>query len=115
MNLKVEWTGSYPNLCGGEWIITYDNIELNVPDNIKHEPMNTHGLYYEWTFDEEWDIVWTTYEEGLDKFQWIETNEQWVRQMFEEKDIKVTDELLSELYDMISIEDWRYGSCGGCL
>lgn len=30
--LQVEWTGCYPCLCHGEWIIKYNDIELYVPE-----------------------------------------------------------------------------------
>jgi hypothetical protein len=114
-DLYVEWTGSYPCLCSGEWIIKYKDVELNVPENLKHREMGTLIEYSTWQFDENWMEEWESHTDGLDKDTWIKRNEEWITKMFEEKDIKVTEELLSELYDKIQEEDWRHGSCGGCI
>ena len=42
-------------------------------------------------------------------------NLEWITSMFQEHEIEITDELLSELFDKIQEQDWRYGSCGGCI
>lgn len=112
--LQVEWTGCYPCLCYGEWIIKYNDIELYVPEKVKHNCMNTFKEYDSWHF-EDWDEVWTTYEDGLHKEEWLERNMNWIMKMFEKEDVEVTEELLDELYEKIKEEDWRHGSCGGCI
>ena len=113
--LFVEWTGCYPCLCHGEWIIKYDGIELTIPEDEKEGPMFTFGEFGRWHFDEDYMEEWDYYEDGWEKDVWINRNLYWVKPMFEEHNIEITDELLSELYDKIQDEDWRYGSCGGCI
>lgn len=113
--LYVEWTGSYPNLCSGEWVIKYDGIELTVPDDIKYATMDTFGEYGSWYFDEDMYEVWDYYTDGDDEETWITKNIDWVKSMFEEHGIEVTSELLSTLFKKVQEEDWRHGSCGGCI
>lgn len=113
--LFVEWTGCYPCLCHGEWIIKYDGIELTIPEEWKDVPMDTYGEFGRWHFDEDYMEEWDYYEDGWEKDIWINRNLYWVKPMFEEHNIEITDELLSELYDKIQDEDWRHGSCGGCI
>lgn len=50
-NIFVDWSGKYPNLCGGEWTITIDGLPVNIPELLKHDRMNTFGTYSEWSFD----------------------------------------------------------------
>lgn len=113
--LEVEWTGSYPSLCFGEWVIKYDGIELNMPDYIKKCDMGTYGEYSSWYFDENMSECDESYYDGLDEANWIVKNYDWIKDMFDEKNIHITRELLGELYDKISAEDFRSGSCGGCI
>lgn len=114
-NLLVEWTGSYPCLCHGEWIIKYEGIELTIPEDKKDRPMNTFGEYDTWYFGEDYYEEWESYTDGLEKDDWIRFNLHWIEPMFNEYHIEITDELLSELFDKIQEEDWRYNSCGGCI
>lgn len=113
--LYVEWTGCYPCLCSGEWIIKYKGQKLNIPEDIKHDHMNTYGQYSRWYFDEEYCEYDEYYYDGLEKNEWIVENYEWVVPMFNEFDIPVTPSLLSNLYHQINEEDWRSGSCGGCI
>lgn len=114
-NLEVRWTGHYPNLCCGEWNIIYKGKELTVPEDMKHTPMYAFGEYGEWHFDEEYMEEWDYYTDGDTKEVWIQRNLEWITSMFQEHEIEITDELLSELFDKIQEQDWRHGSCGGCI
>lgn len=113
--LEVEWTGSYPCLCSGEWIIKYNDIELKVPNHYKTRDMCTLGEYSRWYFNEDFEECEENYINGLDEVDWIYDNYNWIKRMFDKENIVVTDELLSELYNKISEQDFRDGSCGGCL
>ena len=113
--LEVIWTGCYPCLCHGEWIISYDGKELSVPEDMKDASMFTFGEYGEWHFDEDYMEEWDYYEDGDTKEVWIRRNLEWITSMFQEHEIEITDELLSELFDKIQKQDWRHGSCGGCI
>ena len=65
MNFKVEWTGSYPCLCFGEWVVKYKEQELELPEEIASESMNTYGTYGTWYFTEEWSEVFENYQKPL--------------------------------------------------
>ena len=113
--LSVEWTGCYPYLCHGEWIIKYEEIELTIPEDKKDIPMDTYGEFGTWHFGEDCCEEWEYYTDGLEEDYWIRNNLDWIKPMFDEHDIEITDELLSELFNKIQEEDWRYNSCGGCI
>lgn len=113
--LKVEWTGKYPCLCSGKWIIKYGDLELDIPKEYKHSHMNTYGEYSSWYFDENMFEQFESHIEGLNVDEWINENRNWITDMFKNKDIEVTNELLSDLFYKIQECDWRYGSCGGCI
>ena len=113
--LKVEWTGSYPHLYFGEWIIKYGDLELDIPKEYKHSHMNTYGEYSSWYFDESMCEQDEYYTDGLNFDEWINENRNWITDMFKNKDIEVTNELLSDLFYKIQECDWRDGSCGGCI
>ncbi|MGL4801882.1 MAG: hypothetical protein ACRC18_06425 [Cetobacterium sp.] len=111
--LEVKWTGSYPCLCSGEWIIKYNGMELDVPKEHRNSHMNTYGEY-----DSLQDYITEEFiqdSDGLEYDEWINENKHWVVKMFEEKQIEVTDELLLDLYEFIRNNDFRSGSCGGCI
>lgn len=106
--ITAKWTGHYPNLCSGEWIITVGDEKVDLPDEVRTSPMDTRGTYESWAFDEGWDEVWRSYEDGLDFDPWLQKN-SWVSRL------NLSHKEERALYDAISEEDWRYGSCGGCI
>ena len=114
-DLYVEWTGCYPCLCSGEWIIKYKGQELNIPEDIKYNHMNTYGQYSQWYFDEEYCECDEYYYDGYEEDEWLTYNMSWITDMFNEFNIKITPSLLSNLYHQINEKDWRSGSCGGCI
>jgi hypothetical protein len=113
-NFNVEWTGAWPALCYGEWIIHYDGKKLELPEDIRTDDMGTYGNYSSWHF-EDWQEVFEDYDDGLDEGAWIEKNNHWIKPLFESNNIPLTDENLNDLYYEISANDWRRGSCGGCI
>lgn len=113
--LKVVWTGEYPCLCSGEWIITFNNVKLNIPKDKKREPMNTLKEYSQWYFDEDCSECYYYIEEGLNFNDWIIVNRYWVEEMFKDKNIEVNEQLLKDLYFKIRLKDWKRNSCGGCI
>lgn len=123
MGFKAEWTGSYPSLCVGEWKLYrkyeeiledgskyegYDDISNLIPEDVKHEPMDTYGSYNSWHFDENYCEQFENYTNGLDFEDWCIENEDWIHLICEPKDYKA-------LYDAFNEHDWRYESCGGCI
>ena len=119
-DLYVEWTGSYPCLCHGKWIIRYKGQELNVPKDKKYDHMNTGKTYldamtYEYDYFYPENYHDPEYYDGLEEDEWIQHNIEWIVPMFHEFNITVTAEILSNLYKQINKQDWRSGSCGGCI
>jgi len=112
MDIKVSYSGKYPALCFGEWIITIDGKEIRLPGD-KFGEMDTYGEYDKWHFEEDWEVVWGKYYDGMRFKKWKESDicEKLVKFL----DIKFTDEQLEQLYDKINLEDWRSESCGGCI
>ena len=114
--LEVEWTGAWPCLCYGEWKIKYDDKELDVPEDLKCDPMYTYGCYADTHFINGYeDIETDMYFDGLEEDEWIKVNKGWIKKMFKEAGIEYTRDLFSELYRKINEQDFRPGSCGGCL
>lgn len=111
--LYVEWTGNYPCLCNGEWIIKYDLIKLNVPKERRYDHMNTDGTYE--SLEDYHTGEFIEYNDGLEYKDWIMVNWEWVTNMFYEVKIIPNPKLLKELYDKIQENDWRNNSCGGCI
>lgn len=114
--LEVEWTGAWPCLCYGEWKIKYDDKELDIPEDLKCDPMYTYGCYADTHFINGYEDVETDmYFDGLEEDEWIKVNKGWIKKMFKEAGIEYTKDLFSELYHKINEQDFRPGSCGGCL
>ena len=107
--ITVEWTGKSPCLCYGEWIITIDGEKVELPEEIRNSDMNTYGTYDCWSFGDDYLEEWDSYENGLEFPQWIHDNLWWVA------DLHLTPTEQEELYNQINEQDWRPGSCGGCI
>ena len=108
--VKAYWSGSYPCKCSGRWTLEVNGIDVTcyIPKEIINEPMDTYGTYQSWHF-EDWMEVFEDYEDGLDCGEWIEKNKYWL-------DIITNDiNVQMEIFNAISVEDWRYGECGGCI
>lgn len=104
--VTAKWTGEYPCLCCGEWrlyICGQDYSHL-IPEDKRTSHMNTAGTYDEWWF-EDWQETFGTYEDGLEYEEWMAENE-WVLNL----PAAPFDVFLAFQY-----EDWRPGSCGGCI
>ena len=107
---EVEWTGKWPCLCYGEWIIKKNGVDVSdvILDDKDSEPMYTFGEYESWYFDDSWNEEWDSFCDGMHMNEWIAHNE-WTNLICE------SPEEFEELYDKINACDWRYGSCGGCI
>lgn len=107
--VSVEWTGSFPCLCHGEWNIVIDGKKVELPEDIATSPMNTRKEYQRWYFTDDWMDEWETYEDGLTFEPWLDSNREWV------DPLGLSDGEVRDLYEAIRSEDWRHGSCGGCI
>lgn len=122
-NFKAEWTGAYPCLCNGEWILTaetteYDekrgsysvieNISHLIPADLRKSPMFCEGMYDMWFFDEDYREHWKTYKSGLNWLGWVRENESWISAF-------AAPEQYIEVFRAFQKNDWRHNSCGGCI
>jgi len=107
--ITVEWTGSFPNLCAGSWLITIGGVLIDLPEDVKNAPMGIHNTYPTWGFTENWDEEWTDYEDGDTYKEWLTRHSNWL------KPLKLTNEELEILFVELQIKDWRHNSCGGCI
>lgn len=122
-NFKAEWTGSYPCLCSGEWILTAETTEYDeergkysvvedishlIPADLRKSPMFCEGMYDMWSFDEDHIEKWDTYKSGLNWSAWVQNNESWIS-------LFATPEQYIEVFKAFQKNDWRHNSCGGCI
>lgn len=111
MKVEAKWTGKYPNYCSGQWILKVNNIDVShlIPEELRNEPMNTYRDYMSWNFTPDWEVENNYYEDGLFCDEWLEENEYWLEKISTDPFVWV------EIYEAINSQDWRYGSCGGCI
>lgn len=110
--VSVNWTGSYPCLCSGQWEIVVDGIPLT---GIESNPFHTYGNYASWHFGEDWDEQWEYHNSGLDFDEWFKETPNGLRESLQRHGFTITEELMKNLYDCINEVDWQHGSCGGCI
>lgn len=106
----TKWTGRYPVLCHGTWLLYKDgkNISNLIPEDLQDAPMGCAGWFQEWSFVNGWEEEWNTYHDGLSADEWIEENEYWLKEIGPEEDYK-------DIFYAFQENDWRGGSCGGCI
>jgi hypothetical protein len=106
----AKWTGEYPCLCTGEWVLKVDGKDVSnkIPLDLKNSDMNTYGTYRNWYF-ENYIETFKFYKDGLKKHEWIQDNQEWLK--------KITEDtiLQEEIFDAINEQDFRWNSCGGCI
>ncbi len=107
----TEWTGHYPCLCYGEWKLFRNGEDISdmIPEELRKRSMNTNGEYAMWSFGEDWSEEWDTYEDGLSAEEWIKENSEWLSKITEDKAEQ------EEIYFAFNENDFRWGSCGGCI
>ena len=109
--VKANWSGGYPSLCCGQWSLEVDGCDVTdkIPEELRVVNMNTYGTYSEWHFDDNWMEVFEDYFDGLKCDDWIATNKEWLNKISQDLDIQ------KEIFEAIQQEDFRPGSCGGCI
>lgn len=75
-----------------------------IPKELRTSHMNTAGTYQRWHFVD-WFEVFEDYEDGLEYEEWLAEN-PWAN------DLPAPS---LDIYMAFQAEDWRYGSCGGCI
>lgn len=108
--VKAKWSGSYPCLCVGEWTLKVDgkDVSKKIPEDLRKSSMNTYGTYQSWHF-EDWLEVFEDYSDGLCCEEWIKENDYWLNEITDNRDTKIL------IYNAINEQDFRSGSCGGCI
>lgn len=114
-DISVKWTGSYPTLCYGEWIITINGIKL---EGLDTDNFGTYGTHQQWKFVN-WIEKFYDVESGSEQPEWVEyakkENPNNLITALQNAGFEITDELLGQLYVEINSCDWIHGSCGGCI
>lgn len=110
--VQAKWiTDSRWSYCSGKWKLIVNGIDVtdHIPSLKRYSNMGTHGFYNEWHFNDNWDVIWETYEDGLECEDWIKENYDWLSTITKDKKTMI------DIYYSISAEDFRPGSCGGCI
>lgn len=109
--IKIEWTGGWPSLCYGEWVIEIDGVNYSdkIPEDLRVSDMGTAGCYDSWCFHNGYDVKWSSNEEGLESEDWINANRYWL------KELPIDESEYPKVFELISEQDFRTGSCGGCI
>ena len=104
----AEWTGSFPNLCKGEWHLYRDGVEVETQIPFQWDDAGTEGTYFEWSFGPGCEEQWDPYEDGMAEGVWCETYSEWLS-TFAERDE------WGAVFRAFQKSDWRSNSCGGCI
>ena len=108
--VKAKWSGSYPTLCFGKWTLEVDGKDVSylIPEDKCKRPMDTFGMYQTWYF-KNWIEQFESYESGLEVDEWILENQDWLDNITTDYNIQ------KQIFYAISEQDFRVGSCGGCI
>ncbi len=105
----ANWTSKGNTLCLGHWEIEYEGLPLVLPEPRAEKDMGTKGIYNFMDPDDELFL------EGLDEDEWIVENMEWLSDVFIQSNIPLEEENFRAFYRAVNKEDWRCGSCGGCI
>lgn len=110
MSVEAKWSGSYPCLCFGEWTLKVNGKDVSdkIPNELRKSSMNTIGNYQSWHFEDGLE-VFEDYADGLKCEDWIVENKEWLDSISTDISIQI------EIFLAINAEDFRSGSCGGCI
>ncbi|WIO73612.1 hypothetical protein QP938_09935 [Porticoccaceae bacterium LTM1] len=71
--------------------------------------MNTRGIF-SWLFPDDEEFL-----EGEPLDVWLLNNGNWLYDLFSEEGIPFDEQHARWFYEAVNAQDWRCGSCGGCL
>lgn len=106
---RANWTAKGNTLCLGHWEIHYFDKLIVLPTERAEKDMGTRGIY---NFIDPDD---TLYLDGLEEDDWILANIDWLSDVFINANIPLEESLFRQFYQAVNQEDWRCGSCGGCM
>ncbi len=125
--IQVQWTGSYPNLCSGEWIIKVNRVHILDAENLDSngnaaygsfltEDFGTYKNYDTWHFGDDYNEIWERYEDGLRFEEWMLSPKfNKLNNLLNKNNFFLSYEELNLLYRKINQYDWRNNACGGCI
>ncbi|AWH88252.1 hypothetical protein [Limnobaculum parvum] len=105
----ARWGRSGNLLCHGEWHITYFDRPFILPENRRDKDMGTYGIYY--IIDPENDM----FAEGRDEDDWILENIDWLADCLVDNGLPIDETHIRFFYQAVNPQDWRCGSCAGCM
>lgn len=105
----AKWSASGNKLCLGRWEISYLGKPLQLDPARAEEDMGTYAIY---SFIYPDDDIFA---EGLKEDEWIVENLDWLTRLFLAHDIPCDTEHFRYFYRAVNPQDWRCGSCGGCM
>lgn len=106
---STKWTGEYPNLCSGEWILYHNGEEktdINIP--FQSRPAYTYGEHEKWYINDFGEETCIVYKDGLSCDNWCSHHAQWLSSFSSPRDWEA-------IFEAFQINDWRFGECGGCM
>jgi len=106
---KAQWSKKGHSLCLGHWIISYCDLPIALPDKQLNNDMGTWGVY-DPIYDNDPEFC-----EGKLEDDWVITNADWLIDVFIAHDIEVSEQNMRWFYQAVNEDDWRCGSCGGCM
>lgn len=106
---EARWTAQGHTLCLGHWQITYQGKPLALADIQLERDMGTWGVY-DPIFDDD-----PEYSEGLKEDDWIIANIEWLSDLFAAHQIPIDEQHMRWFFQAVDEQDWRCGSCGGCM
>ena len=106
---KASWSAKGHTLCLGHWEVFYNGMEVMLPPKVKENHMDTFGIF-SFLFPDDED-----YAEGLGEADWIDKNVEWLLEVFQQHQIPFDAQHLTWFYHAVNQQDWRCGSCGGCI
>ncbi len=106
---KASWTAKGHTLCLGHWEITYKERLLTLPEQFYDSDLGTWGVY-DPIYDDD-----PEFSEGLAEDEWVIDNVEWLLDMFIAADVPADQQHMAWFYQAVNPQDWRCGSCGGCI
>lgn len=107
---EALWSGAYPSLCSGAWVLLRDGQPVDTRIPFQHEDASTFGTYGMWGFggDSGWMEEWEYYDSGLECGEWCDEHREWLMTLAPEGE-------WADIFAAFQARDWRRGSCGGCV
>lgn len=108
--VEAKWSGKYPLLCRGQWSLKVDGKDVTdkIPVKLRQGSMNTRRNYSSWHIENS-EVIFEDYIDGLEARDWINENSYWLNQIAKDYDTQ------KEIFEAIRQQDFRSGSCGGCI